>query len=191
MGRSENSRSSAAIIVAVIALTVAMAGTAVAGSTFNKITKNKVKTIAQAQIEAAAPSLSVSKANTANTAASAATATSAATAGTATTANSAKIATNVFSAQVAADGTMVRSIPDGATSSRAALGDYRVSFGRSFANCTYSVSASAATGGPSNSIISVGPQGGGDGTVLQVFSRTSGNVVADEPFSVLLICPAA
>jgi hypothetical protein len=57
-------RFSPAMIVAVVALSLAMIGTAVAGPSAAKITTAKVKKIAKAQIAKAAPGLSVGNAGT-------------------------------------------------------------------------------------------------------------------------------
>ena len=64
------SRPSPAIIVAVLALVAAVAGTAVAGPTAgsSKITKKKVAKIADKEIQKLAPTLNVASANTATTA---------------------------------------------------------------------------------------------------------------------------
>ena len=97
---------------------------------------------------------------------------SAAQATNATTANSAKIATNIFSATVGSDGSLVASIPAGATSSRHALGDYHVSFGRSITGCMIGVSLSSTT-------VQLGMVGVGviDANTLQVFTRSETNTV--------------
>ena len=141
------------------------------------LTTARVKQIADDEIKTLAPKLSV---------ASAASATTANSANTANTANSAKIATNVLSANVAADGTMLGSIPAGATSSKAFLGDYRVSFGRSITGCTIAAAA-ANNGGPQLGFVAVGVI---DATTLQVFTRSDTDVVADRSFYIQAICPA-
>jgi hypothetical protein len=159
-----------------IALVMAIAGTAIAGSgSQQKITKGKVKAIATKQINSLAPGLNVKSAKTAGSAT------------TATTANSAKIATNFLSANVAADGTMIGSVPDGATSSKNATGDYRVNLGRDVTGCTLAASASSVNSGPSLGFVAVGVI---NGTTLQVFTRNTTNVVVDRPFNVQAICPA-
>lgn len=166
MSRFTSTRPSAAIIVAVIAVAFAVVGTAVAGTNgLNaKITKSKVKKIADGQIAAAAPNLSVGSAKSADTA---------------------KIASNILSANVLGDGTMLGSIPNGATSSKVATGDYRVSFGRSITGCTISASPANNTG-PSLGFVAVGVASDAQ---LQVFTRSPTNVVADRPFYVQAICP--
>jgi hypothetical protein len=66
---------SPAIILALVALTFALAGTALAGPNVSKITKSKVRTIADKEVEKLAPDLSVAKADKATTADTATTAT--------------------------------------------------------------------------------------------------------------------
>ncbi|MGZ4202270.1 MAG: hypothetical protein ACXVRH_09455 [Thermoleophilaceae bacterium] len=137
------------------------------------ITSATVKKIADAEIKKLAPTLSVKSA------------TSATTATTATSANTAKIAGNVYSANVQADGTMLGSIPAGATSSKTALGTYSVSFGRSITGCTISAAAANNTG-PHVAFTAVGVI---DANTLDVFTRDPTNTVVDEPFYVQAICP--
>jgi hypothetical protein len=86
---------------------------------------------------------------------------------------------------VVADGTMLGSIPSGATSSKTALGTYSVSFGRSIAGCTISAAAANNTG-PHVAFVAVGVI---DANTLDVFTRDPTNTVADEPFYVQAICP--
>jgi hypothetical protein len=64
--RSSTNRPSPAMVVAAIALAFALAGTAVAADPAAKLSKSKVKTIANKQIKKAAPNLSVAKAKTAD-----------------------------------------------------------------------------------------------------------------------------
>jgi hypothetical protein len=91
------SQPSPAIVVAVLALVAALAGTAIAGpdASTSAITKNKVKKIARQQVTQLAPTLHVA---TADNASKADTATSADTANTADTATSADTATNAETA---------------------------------------------------------------------------------------------
>jgi hypothetical protein len=155
------------MIVALIALVMAMAGIAVAGpsATVSKLNKKKVKSIADKQIDKAAPTLSVANAETAD---------------------SADIASNVYSANVQGDGTMLGSIPDGATSSKTALGTYKVSFGRPIEGCTISGSLANNTG-PQIGMVAVGVL---DANTMHVFTRDPTNTVADRPFYAQMICPA-
>jgi len=170
-----------------LALVVALGGTAFAASGHpdshaakkkksHALTAAKVKKIADAEIKRLAPTLSVSSAKSATTATTATTAASA---------NSAKIAGNVLSAMVQADGTMLGSIPGGATSSKTALGTYSVGFGRSIAGCTISAAAANNTG-PHVAFVAVGVI---DANTLDVFTRDATNTVNDEPFYVQAICP--
>ena len=102
------------------------------------------------------------------------------------TANSAKIAGNVYSANVNPDGTMLGSIPSGATSSKNATGDYRVSFGRAITGCTIAASLGATS--VRLGMVAVGVL---DANTLQVFTRDETNTVADRGFYVQAICPAS
>jgi hypothetical protein len=166
-----------------LALVIALGGSAFAATGHphqaakkkksHAITSATVKKIADAEIKKLAPTLSVKSA------------TSATTATTATSANTAKIAGNVYSANVQADGTMIGSIPAGATSSKTALGTYSVSFGRSITGCTISAAAANNTG-PHVAFTAVGVI---DANTLDVFTRDPTNTVADEPFYVQAICP--
>lgn len=145
---------SPAMIVAAIAVILAMAGTAIAGpDALSKITNAKVKSIATKQINKAAPNLNVNSAKTADTA---------------KVADTAKIAGNIFSANVKADGSLLGSVPGGATSSKTATGTYNVSFGRPVAGCTISASAGSSAG-INFGIVSAGVQ---DPNTILVFTRT-------------------
>lgn len=163
-------RPSAGAVIGVLALVLAIGGTALAGPhTAAKLTRGKVKAIAAQQVKDLASGLSVKNAETADRA------------------NTAAIATNVLSANVNSDGNLASSVPSGATSTRIALGNYTVSFGRSLTDCT--ISAAAATtggGGPDLGFVAVALS---NSTTLQVFTRSPTNVVADRPFSVQAICP--
>jgi hypothetical protein len=89
--RVRESRPSPALVIAVLALVAAVAGTAVAGpgATTSKLSKKKVVKIADQEINKLAPGLSVAHAESANTATRANTATNADNADSATTAQSA------------------------------------------------------------------------------------------------------
>ena len=168
MRRFTTTRPSPALIVAMTALVLALAGTALAGGTTAKLTKSKVKAIAAKEIGKAAPGLNVNSAKTAD---------------------SAKIASNVLSANVLANGTTTRSIPAGVTSSRetANNGTYEVVFPRSIAGCTLSASAGSAAS-PTPVLVGVAPKTGAPNTVT-VFTRSAANVVSDQDFYVQAICP--
>jgi hypothetical protein len=90
---------SPAILVAVLALVAALAGTAVAGpdASTSAITKKKVKKIARKQINKLAPGLSVAHADTADTATNAENANTANTADSANTADNAQLLDGVDS----------------------------------------------------------------------------------------------
>jgi hypothetical protein len=87
MNFSFEKRPSAAMIVAMTALSLALIGTAVAAPSALKLNKAKVRAIADEEIAAKAPGLHVASANTATTATNATNATNATTADTATNAN--------------------------------------------------------------------------------------------------------
>jgi hypothetical protein len=120
------------MLVAVTALVFAVAGTSVAGAAtvnaLSKQEKKQVSKIAAKQIKQKARGLSVARARWAGTAARADTA---------------------GRASANADGTMLGSIPAGATSTRVAEGIYRVTFPRSVTGCLLS-RPSAATTAPSS-----------------------------------------
>lgn len=163
-------RPSAGVMIGMLALVLAIGGTAFAGShQMAKLTKGKVRAIAAKQVNNLAPGLSVKSAETAGSA------------------NTAAIATNVFSANVNADGSLASSVPSGATSTRTALGDYRVSFGRSISGCTLSTAMAVTNSGPVFGFAAVGII---DANTLHVFTRSTTNVVADRAFYVQAICPA-
>jgi hypothetical protein len=135
-------RPTAAMVVAVTALSFAVAGTSVAGAAtvnaLSKQEKKQVTRIAAKQIKKKARGLSVARSTSAGTAARADTAgraDTAARADTAQRADTAGRATNIYAANVDADGTMIGSIPAGATSTRVAQGIYRVNFPRSPTGC--------------------------------------------------------
>ena len=197
MSRFSGTRPSAGVIIGMLALVMAVAVPALAGSaTQGKITKEKVKTI----IQNVAPSLDVNSANTANsaktadsantanTADRAKTADSATTADSAKTADTAKIATNVLSAMVTANGTMLGSIPAGATVDPVAFQGIRgVKFPRDITGCT--ISASLATN--SNSQIPAGEIDVGVGSTRELVIETydSTGSLAFRGFYVQAICP--
>ena len=178
MSRFSGKRPSAGLIVGVLALVMAIAGTAVAVPANNtKITKAMIRTIADNEINKLAPTLSVAGARSARTA---------------NTANSAKIATNVLSAMVLADGTMLGSIPGGATStlhaSLPAYVQYQVSFGRDLTGCTISASIADNTADPALGMVSVGVV---DSTTLTVKTVNQQGNGAERPFYVQAVCPGS
>ena len=181
-------RPSAGVIIGMLALVMAIAVPALAGSANQgKITKAKVKTI----IENVAPSLDVNSANTANSAKTADTADSAKTADTADsakTADKAKIATNVLSANVLADGTMLGSIPAGATSQTLLFkGLYGVTFTRDITGCT--IAASLATNSNTSAPPGEVDVGVADARSLFVQTDDSTGALASRAFYVQAVCP--
>jgi hypothetical protein len=107
MKRIVTRRPSPALIIAVLALVAALAGTALAGSGSggSGLTNNQVKRIAAKQITKRAPTLSVASATTANAADTAAHATNADLATSATTATSADTAAHATDADQASSAT--------------------------------------------------------------------------------------
>ena len=165
MSRFSGKRPSAGVVLGVIAVVLAITVPALAGSTFSgKITKSKVKTIARNQVKKLAPGLSVKSAETA------------------------KIATNVLSANVLGDGTVLGSIPSGATATRTDIGKYRVNLGRAITGCTISASAATNDPDPNNVVVGVGVA---DSNTLSVTVATVSSFhTIDDPFYVQAICPA-
>jgi hypothetical protein len=153
------------MLVAMIALVAALAGTAIAAGPAAKLNKAKVRTIADQQIAKAAPTLSVANAD------------------------SAKIASNIISANVLASGATLGSIPAGVSSSKVAgVGTYEVVFPRSIAGCTLSASAGSATS-ETPVLVGAAPKVGAPNTV-RVFTRSAANNPSDQDFYVQVICPA-
>jgi hypothetical protein len=170
MSKLPRKRPSAGVIIGILALVVAIAGTAIASAPQGKITADKVKTI----VQNLAPSLNVNSAKTAASAKSA---------------DQAKIATNVLSANVLADGTMLGSIPDGTTSAGTGIpGIYLVTFPRSLAGCT--ISGSLATNAvdvpPGEFDVGSDPDRA-DRLVITTYA--SGGSFASKAFYVQAVCP--
>jgi hypothetical protein len=111
------------VIVAVLALSLGLGGSAIAGS--GLFTKKQVKTVADKQITKRAPGLAVASAKSADTA---------------KTADTAGRATNVQAANVDAGGTVLGSVPAGVSSQRVGLGTYKVTFTRAVDGCLISSS---------------------------------------------------
>ncbi len=163
MSKFSVKRPSAGVIIGMLALVMAIAVPAIAGSTQGKLTPAKVKTI----VEDLAPGLSVKRAKTAKTA------------------DSAK---NIVSANVAADGTLVGSIPAGATvgGGGQGLGLYSVELPRSIAGCTISASLATNSGILPSGEIDVGAI---DTNTVGLATFSSSGAAADRGFYVQAICP--
>jgi hypothetical protein len=101
MGSRRGGRPSPALVVSVLALVVAVSGTAVAATALTKSQKKQVRNIAANQVSQLAPDLSVAKAKSADSATSASSATSANSATTADSAAKANSATTAESANTA------------------------------------------------------------------------------------------
>jgi hypothetical protein len=166
------------MVVACIALSFALAGSAVAGTELvrskldNKETK-QVKRIAKKQankqIGKRAPGLSVNHAETA------------------TSAGSAARAENVLSAAVNPDGSLARAGQSGTTSARVGTGQYEVDFGRDVSNCVWVAGISSVTAPTTDGQAQIGPR---DGNVEAIFVLTtnSGGTVTDKPSQVVVVC---
>jgi hypothetical protein len=143
-----------------LALVMAIAVPAIASSTQGKLTPAKVKTI----VKDLAPGLSVKRAKTADS------------------------AKNIISANVAADGTLVGSIPPGATVGGGGqdLGLYSVEFPRSIASCAISASLESNSGILPSGEIDVGPI---DTNTVGLATFSSSGAAADRGFYVQASCP--
>jgi hypothetical protein len=153
-------RPSAALIVAVIALVFAVTGTAVAVVGLNGKEKKQVKKIANKRIDKKAPGLAVATAGK---------------------------ATNIYSAQVAGNGTMLGSVPAGATSKRLTNGIYDVTMTHPYAGCL--ISSNLANTG---TVVSGETDVGGEPAnpkQLGVGTYNSAGVQTDHTFYVQMICP--
>lgn len=178
-------RPSAAMIVAVLALALGLGGSAVAGS--GVLTKKQVKTVSNKQISKRAPRLAVASAKRADTAKSADTARSADAAKSADTSGR---ATNVHAANVNADGSVLGSVPAGATAERRNTGLYVVTFNRPVASCLISAAlgsndANAPLGGGTNTI----PYTQGKPNQLVVITYNGAAAFEDRDFYVQMVCP--
>jgi hypothetical protein len=152
-------RPSAAMIVAVIALVFAVTGTAMAVSGLNHKQKKQVKKIITKKV----PGLTVASAATAGK------------------------ANNIYSAQVAANGTMLGSVPTGATSKRLTNGIYDVTMTHPYAGCL--ISSNLANLG---TVVSGETDVGGEPAnpkQLGVGTYNSAGVQTDHTFYVQMICP--
>jgi hypothetical protein len=202
---------SAAMIVAVAALSFAMVGTAVAGpSALNKLTKSQVKKIAKKQADKELrANISGSHVNLADKADKADKATTADTATKATTADTATNATNATNAANSAQlegkslrgiqmwvhffGSTIESQSGGITvTDLAAAGRQRVTFPTSVADC--SMNANGGTTAPasdatnfSNFMVMLGRSTTGANDV-QVESVTDAGTAADEPIWLTINC---
>jgi hypothetical protein len=159
-------RPSAAMIVAVLALSLGLGGSAIAGS--GVLSKGKVKTLANKQITKRAPGLAVASAKTADTAGR---------------------ATNVHSANVDADGTLLGSVPTGATSQRVGAGTYRVTFTRAVNGCLISASLGSNDGAIQPGSTGVIPATAENPNRVAVATFNNAGAVEDRDFYVQMVCP--
>jgi hypothetical protein len=163
-------RPSAAMIVAVVALSLGLGGSAIAGS--GVLTKKQVKTVAKTvankQITKRAPGLAVASAKSADTAGR---------------------ATNVHSANVDADGTLLGSVPAGATSQRVGAGTYRVTFTRGVAGCLISSSIGGNDGAINPGSTGAIPATGENPNRVAVATFNNAGAVENRDFYVQMVCP--
>jgi hypothetical protein len=159
-------RPSAAMIVAVVALSLGLGGSAVAGS--GVLSKGKVKAIASKQITKRAPGLSVASAKSADTAGR---------------------ATNLHSANVDGNGTLLGSVPAGANSQRLGAGIYRVTFTRAVAGCLISSSLGGNDGSISPGSTGAIPATGENPNRVAVATFNNAGAVEDRDFYVQMVCP--
>ncbi len=93
----------------------------------------------------------------------------------------------VLFAQINANGTVANS-SGGVTSSRIALGQYEVDFGRDITLCGfYATQGESGAGGAPGAIMGVADRGGNAEAVF-VTVRTNSNVSADRAFQLLVVC---
>jgi hypothetical protein len=188
-------RPSAAMIVAILAVSLGLGGSAVAGS--GVLTKKQVKTVSNKQITKRAPRLAVGSAKRADTARradlarsaeTATTAETARTADTAKTADTAGRASNVHAANVNADGSLLGSVPVGITSERVGTGVYRVTFSRAIDGCLISSAL-----GTNDIVISPGSTGVAPSREIPnrvvVATFNGAGAAQDRDFYVQMVCP--
>jgi hypothetical protein len=159
-------RPSPAMVVAILALSLGLAGSAVAAK--GGLGTAQVKTVANKQITKRAPGLAVASAKSADTA---------------------KRATNLYGANVNADGAMLGSIPPGVTSTRLSTGIYRVDFPVGVTGCMV-----FSAFGSNDGAISPGSTGAIPATVenpnrIAVATFNNAGAVADRDFYVQITCP--
>jgi hypothetical protein len=158
---------SPAMVVAIVALIVALGGSALAGGV---LTKKKVKNIANNAITQRAPGLSVANAKGADSAKSADSATTAGR------------ATNLLGAKVDSDGSLLSAQQAGTTSDRSGTGTYSVTFPRDIDTCSI-----VATPQEGSVQISALPFGAANRVSVNI-TNSAGNGAEDAPFSVLVLC---
>ena len=167
--RTTNRRPSAAMIIAVLALTLGLGGSAIAAS--GVLTKAQVKTVVNKQIKKKAPKLSVARAKQADRA------------------TEADRLTGTFAANVNADGAMLGSIPGGVTSAKVDTGVYRVTFPRAVDGCLiHAANGSNDASAPAGSV-NVIPVTGEDPNRVGVGTYNGAGTSEDRDFYVEMNCP--
>ena len=173
--RYEGSRPSPAMIVAMIALVVALAGTAVAAEPPTRaISKSKAKRIAIKQINKLAPDLSVAHASTADTAGN---------------------AENVLWAVVDNPGgldnaTLARAGQPNTTVTEVDVTGVRVEFGRPVTDCAWIATKGAVANAtpPRGEVTTAGVAGNPEAVVVEVLDGTTVGGHLEEPFHLKVIC---
>jgi hypothetical protein len=180
-------RPSAAMLVAVLAVSLGLGGSAVAASGVLTTKQVKqVKRISNKQITKRAPGLAVASAKRAGTATSADTATRADSAKSADTAGR---ATNVYAANVDANGNLLGSVPAGVTSGRVGQGVYRVTFTRPVAGCLISSAFGGNDGAIYPGSTGVIPVTNENPNRVGVATFNSSGIEEDRDFYVQMVCP--
>jgi hypothetical protein len=190
MTRLRKGRPSPALVVAILALVAALAGTAVAGpgASSSAITKSKVKKIANKQITKRAPGLSVAHADTADNATNAQNAANATNAQNAANANSVdgKSASDIAMwAVVNSNGTLARGF--GLTSSRDSQGEYFVTANRTIDNCA-AVASPRDQAGETAIFDALGPGHTPDPQSFNIHRENSAGALIDASFSISVLC---
>jgi hypothetical protein len=180
-GRTRASRPSPAIVVAIVALVAALAGTAVAeGATTSAkpVTKKKAKKIARKQINKLAPGLSVANAENATNAENAATADK---------------ANNVYGVMFDETGpgapSIIRATDPGITSAGCFF-VCAVAFPRDVSECTYTASAVEKNGVlPLNPVMADAGLSGSDPTTVIVGMWDDTGSITAQDFAMTVVCP--
>jgi len=169
-----------AIVVAALALVAALAGTAIAGpdAHTSAINKKKVKKIADKQIQAAAPDLSVASAKTADTA---------------TTATTAGSANNVLWAVVnngpgAADAAVARSSKPGYSATEAGGPSVVVDFNQTVTQCAWMATKGSVANALATNEAATVEGNNANPEAVQVRVRNAAGTAVQEPFHVAVIC---
>jgi hypothetical protein len=183
-------RPSPSIVVAIVAVVVAMAGTAVAGvATISKISGKTVKksSLPGNRIKKDTVTGQQVKESTLGTVPNATNAANATNAGNATTADR---ATNVISALINSNNTVISSVPAGAVSMETpqpGTGLYGVIFNRPIAGCTWFPTVGSDDFIATNGDVGAVPRAGNPNALFVARLNTS-NALTNADFSIQLVC---